>query len=296
MPQRHFQQAEEKIMKTLGYYNGKISPLQELMIPANDRCVYYGDGVYDAAYGRCGNIFAADEHIERFMNSCRMLSITPGFSNSELKAVLYRLVDEAEADDFCLYWQMSRATAMRKHSFPDESKPNLLITIRPHEMLDVSKKRLSLHSVEDNRYFYCNIKTINLIPNVFAAEAAKRAGCDEAVFVRNGYVTEGSHSNIAIIKDGKFITAPLTNLILPGTTRAHYIAICNSFGIPVLEKAFTLSELEQADEVMVMASSIHGAACSSVNGKPIGGKAPDIYKAISSEYRKKFISETERRM
>ena len=96
-------------MKTLGYYNGKISPLQELMIPANDRCVYYGDGVYDAAYGRCGNIFAADEHIERFMNSCRMLSITPGFSNSELKAVLYRLVEEAEADFvLCLYNPASR--------------------------------------------------------------------------------------------------------------------------------------------------------------------------------------------
>lgn len=282
------------MMKTLGYYNGKISPLDELMIPANDRCVYYGDGVYDAAYGRCGNIFAADEHIDRFMNSCRMLKIEPDIGKMELKELFYRLIDEAEATEFCLYWQMSRATAMRKHSFPG-GKPNLLITLRPHEMLDVSAKRLALHSVEDNRYFYCNIKTINLIPNVLAAEAAKQAGCDEAVFVRNGYVTEGSHSNIAIIKDGQFITAPLTNLILPGTTRAHYIEICRGFGIPVKERSFTLAELEDADEVMVMASSIHGAACKSINGRDIGGRAPEIYARISGAYRQKFISETEKR-
>ncbi len=280
-------------MKTVGYYNGRISTLDELMIPANDRSTYYGDGVYDATYGRNKVIFAIDEHIARFYNSCRMLKITPNIDKDELKALFYSLVEKLDSDEFCLYWHMTRGTALRAHTFPEGVSPNLLITVRPHHMLDTASKRFKLFSLEDNRYYFCNIKTINLIPTVLAAEAAKEAGCDEAVFVRNGYVTECSHSNIAILSEGKFITHPLTNLILPGITRAHYIDICQKNGIEVVEKAFTFDELLSADEIMVLSSSLHGVAVSHINGIPCGGAAGKLYERIRSAYREKFLSETE---
>lgn len=280
-------------MINIGYYNGQIAPLEELMIPANDRSNYFGDGVYDAAYGRNRVIFALDEHIHRFYNSCWMLRIQPEQTAEELKSIFFSLVDRLDSDEFCLYWQMTRGTALRTHAFPGSAKPNLLITLRPHHMLDASTKRFTLHSVEDNRYFFCNIKTINLIPNVLANQEAKEAGCDEAVFVRNGYVTEGSHSNIAMIKDGVFCTAPLTNLILPGITRAHTLEICRRAGIPVSERSFSLKEAYQADELVVMASSLHCVAVEALNGVPVGGKAPDLYRVIQKAYREKFLRETE---
>ena len=280
-------------MINVGYYNGTIAPLEELTIPANDRSNYYGDGVYEAAYGRNGKLFALDEHITRFFNSCRMLKIEPNITPEALRELFYSLVKLCDANDVVLYWQMTRGTALRAHAFPKDVTPNLLATVRPHVLLDTAAKRFKLLTVEDNRYYFCNIKTINLLPNVLANQAAKEAGCDEAVFVRNGYITEGSHSNVAILKDGAFITAPLTNLILPGVTRSHCIEICKANGIPVYERSFSLAELLEADEIIVMASSLQGVAASHINGKEAGGKDPATYEIIRAAYRERFLAETQ---
>lgn len=280
-------------MQTIGYYNGTIAPLEELMIPANDRSTYYADGVYDATYGRNHKIFALDDHIDRFYRSLAMIRIEPNLTKDELKALLTSLVEKLDSDEFCLYWHMTRGTALRSHAFPKDVMPNLLVTVRPHKMFDTASCRYKLWSVEDNRYYFCHIKTINLLPNVLANQTAKDHGCDEAIFIRNGFVTEGSHSNMAILKDGKFITAPLTNLILPGITRRHAIAICREKGIEVEERAFSYDELMNADEVIMMASSVHGAAISEIDGKAVGGKDPVTYEIIRSAMRQKFLSETE---
>lgn len=281
-------------MKNVAYYNGRISELSELMIPANDRAVYFGDGVYDATYTVGRVIFALCEHIERFMNSCRMIGIDPQITSEQLEKVLYMLVDLADEEDNCVYWQASRSTAMRAHVFPDECKTNLLITVRPHKLMDTSK-RLKLITTEDNRYYLCNIKTINLLPNVLASEKAKSQGCTEAVFVRDGYVTECSHSNISILKDGVFITAPLNNLILPGITRKHLIEICRELSIPVLERPFTVDELMNADEVIISSSSIHGASACEINGTAVGGKDRETYERIRLAYKDKLVRETRER-
>ena len=274
-------------MQTIGYYNGVIAPLEELMIPANDRSNYYADGVYDAAYGRNHKIFALDEHIDRFFKSLSMIRIEPNLSKSELKALLESLVQKLDSDEFCLYWHMTRGTALRSHAFLKDVTPNLLVTVRPHKMFDTASRRDKRWSVEDNRSFCCNVKTISLLPNVLANQTAKDHGCDEAIFVRNGYITEGSHSNMAILKDGRFITAPLTNLILPGITRMHTIELCRELSIPVEERAFSFDELMDADEIMMMASSVHGAAISEVNGIPVGGKDSETYEKIRAAYREK---------
>ena len=285
---------ESVIMKNVAYYNGRIAPLEELMIPANDRAVYFGDGVYDATYAVGRVIFAVDEHIERFMNSCRMLMIDPQITREELKKTLYMLVDLADDDDTCIYWQASRATAPRAHVFPEEPKTNLLVTVRPFKLADTTK-RMKLITTEDNRYYLCNIKTINLLPNVLASEKAKRAGCNEAVFIRDGYVTECSHCNISILKNGVFKTAPLNNLILPGITRAHIIALCKELSIPVVEEAFTKEELMDADEVIISSSSVHGAAACEIDGIAVGGKDTETFEKIRLAYRDKLLRETRSR-
>ena len=126
----HTDVKESVIMKNVAYYNGRIAPLEELMIPANDRAVYFGDGVYDATYAVGRVIFAVDEHIERFMNSCRMLMIDPQITREELKKTLYMLVDLADDDDTCIYWQLRRRINWCRQNVVTKQRRSIGITSR----------------------------------------------------------------------------------------------------------------------------------------------------------------------
>lgn len=280
------------IMENLGYYNGKIGLLEEMMVPMNDRVCYFGDGVYDATYAVNHIPFALMDHIDRFYNSAAMIRIPIEMSKEEMAALLTDLVKKVDSNEAMLYWQITRGTGPRNHSFNGAPmKPNFWVTVRHNPMKDIHKK-YKLMTVEDNRYFFCNIKTLNLLPNVLAFQQAVEAGCDEAVFHRGEMVTECAHSNIIILKDGVFRTAPLSNLILPGITRKHLIAICKEIGIPVLEEAFTIAQMMDADEVIYTSS---GALCnpvSEVDGKPVGGKAPELLKKLQDTYLARFRKET----
>jgi D-alanine transaminase len=125
-----------------------------------------------------------------------------------------------------------------------------------------------------------------------ASQRAKEAGCNETVFHRNGRVTECAHSNVHIIKDGVFKTAPTDNLILPGIARKHIIKACNKLGIPVSETPFTLDELMDADEIMVSSAGCLCLAAEEIEGKPVGGKAPELLKSIQDEVLREFLEET----
>ena len=239
-------------MKTLGYYNGKFGPLEEMTVPMNDRACYFGDGVYEATLARNGKIFALKEHLDRFFNSA----------------------------------------GIRQHQFPEKgTKPNLWIFMKPGKPAD-SSKRLKLTDVEDTRFLHCNIKTLNLLVNVMAAEKAESMGCGECVFHRGDVVTECAHSNVSIIKDGIFKTHPTDHYILPGITRMHIIQICKDNGIPVDETPFTMAELMDADEIIVSSSTKFCSPACEMNGTPIGGKAPELVKLIQEKYMEKFENET----
>ena len=150
--------------------------------------------------------------------------------------------------------------------------------------------------MEDTRFFFFFVKTLNLIPSVLAAEATKQAGCDESVFYRvrgeQKIVTECAHSNVSMLKDGKFITAPLSNLILPGITRKHLIEICKELSIPVEEKEYTLSELFDADEIIVSSSGSLGIGVYEMDGKPVGGKDEALLKKIQDAYQERLAKAT----
>ncbi len=185
-----------------------------------------------------------------------------------------------------VYWQVTRGTAPRNHAFPS-GKSNLWVMIVPEEK-DLRPADVSLITVEDTRFFHCNTKTLNLLPNVIAAQRAKEADCYESVFVRDGYVTECAHSNVHILKDGTFITHPADNLILPGIARKHLLMACERLGVPAEERAFTKQELMDADEVIVSSSSTPGVAVSSIDGKPVGGKARELFERIRNSAADEF--------
>ena len=279
-------------MKVLGYYNGVCGPLEEMTVPMNDRACYFGDGVYEAAMARNGVIFGLDEHMDRLFNSAGLLDIQIPYTKKELADILYDLLGKMDDSEIFIYWQISRGTAMRKHEFPEAGvTANLWITMKPGSCKEPDSS-LKLITVEDTRFFHCNIKTLNLLPNVMASQKAVAAGCDEVVFHRGDNVTECAHSNVSILKDGVFKTHPTDHFILPGITRMHLIQECKKLLIPVDETPFTLEELFDADEIIVSSTSKLCSAACELNGKPVGGKDTPLHQKLQESYYNRYLETT----
>lgn len=279
-------------MKTLGYYNGRFDELERMQIPMNDRVCFFGDGVYDAGPCHSYHIFALDEHVDRFFANAAALRIQMPYTKEELKDLLRNLVKKLDTGDQFVYYQVTRGTGIRNHEFT-EGPGNLWVMLKPAPIPSL-KEKIRLITVEDTRFFHCNIKTLNLIPNVMASQKAKEEGCQEAVFHRGDRVTECAHSNCHILKGGRLITAPTDNLILPGIARAHLIRMCEQMDIPVEERPFTVAEMMDADEVLVSSSSKFCLSASEIDGIPVGGKAPALLEKIQSALEEEFLKETER--
>ncbi|MBO7254181.1 MAG: aminotransferase class IV [Clostridia bacterium] len=276
-------------MQNIGYYNGKIGLIEDMVIPMNDRAVYFGDGIYDATCCKNGVVFLAEEHIDRFFNNALLIDIVPDFTKKELYDLLHDLLKKVDADECFAYWQISRGTAKRNHIYPADVKPNLLITISPAPIRDIYKQ-IKVITSEDLRFLMCNIKTIDLLPTVIAAQKAEEAGAEECIFHRGNRVTECSHSNVHILKNGKLKTAPTDQYILPGIARAHIIKACKKLSIPVDETPFTLDELKDADEILISSSSKFCISANNLNGEQVGGKAPRLLKAIQDEVFDEFYT------
>lgn len=280
-------------MKNLGYYNGKYDEMENMSIPMSDRVCFFGDGIYDATYSRNYKIFALNDHLDRFYNSARLTEIELPYTKEEMAKLLYEMLEKMDTGENFVYFQATRGSnAIRNHVFPEDgSKANIWINIYPREIVDTYKK-VRLMTMEDTRFFHCNIKTLNLLPAVIASQRAKEKGCTETVLHRNGRVTECAHSNVHIIKDGCFITAPTDNLILPGIARKHIIAACNRLGIPVKEEAYSLDTLRGADEIMISSAGSLCIAAEELDEITVGGKAPEILKKIQDEVLREFMEET----
>lgn len=260
-------------MKNLGYYNGEIGTIEELKVPMTDRGLYFGDGIYDAAYSRNHIIYALDEHIDRFYRNLARLELNLPMSKAQLRDLLCDLLHRVDDGEQFVYWQATRGSALREHVYPENGcgTANLMVMLRPVKIRDKNAP-MRLISAEDKRYLYCDIKTLSLLPSVLSAQKAKAAGADECVMHRDGRVTECSHSNISMLKDGIFITPPTDCYILPGVGRAHLLAACRALGIPTEERPFTMDELREADELIVSSAGLLCCRAIELDGAIVGQK------------------------
>lgn len=286
-------------MQTLAYYNGKISEIDEMMIPLTDRGNYFGDGVYDATVVRNYRIFGVDEHIERFFNSMAAVEIQPPFTRDELKNLLQELVEKLAPTSHLVYWQITRGSALRAHQYPVASAPNLTVTVMPNPVTrELQMRNHAIRTEEDIRFYMANVKTLNLLPNVLAFERAVQAGVDETVFYRKladgqTRVTEAAHSNIHIILDGALVTAPADNLILGGIARKHLLAAAHELNLPVVERAYTLAELQRADEIILSSSGLFAGRVTEIDGVPAGGRAPELFLPLQERVIDEWFALTE---
>ena len=268
-------------MQNLGYYNGKIGTLDELTVPFNDRVHFFGDGVYEATFTRNHKVFALEEHIDRFWRSAAMVDIKLPMEKAEMAALIRDLVNKVDAPEQQVYFQISRGTQARNHTYPEDMVGNFWVVLKPMAIKDIGTE-VGAITREDIRFHQCHIKTLNLLPAVMYSQEASRAGVYETILYRTpDRVTECSHSNVHIInQDGVFQTAPTDNLILPGIARAHLLTACRELGIPVSETPFTLEEMMNAKEVLISSSSAPGLRCVEIDGKPVGRQAPELVAAL----------------
>ncbi len=282
-------------MREIAWYNGTVTTVKEARIPADDRAFYFGDGIYDVATVRNKVCFGLEDHLNRFFDNAKLLRLNLQQTKDEVRAICLELLGMLDDDipEAVLYFQASRGTAPRNHAFPENVPANLYFTLKPTTFKKFGTEVCAITG-EDIRFYMCNIKTLNLLPNVLGQQEAKEKGCYEIIFHRGDRVTEGSHSGVSIVKNGTFITPPTDNLILPSITRKHYLAICEKIGIPVEIRPFTVEELFDADEIIIMSTTAMMSRCTKLDGKAVGGKDEATLQKIADAYRDMILAETEK--
>lgn len=278
-------------MVTKAYFNGEIGNLDEMVIPLSDRSVFFGDAVYDAVLVLGGKPFALDLHLDRLYRSCALTDIAFSMPREQLCREIDRLLAAAEGQAHLLYLQVTRGAAPRKHEYPEDAVPNLIMFVKPIVLMPKDKK-VKLMSMQDVRFEYCHIKTTNLLPNVFASEQAKRAGADEVLWHRNGIVTEAAHSSILIIRNGAVIMPPLDHLVLPGITRRIIHDLCDANGIKVEIRTFDTDEVMQADEVILCSTTKNVLYVDDIDGIVVGGKDPALAQRLQQLFLDRVCCQT----
>lgn len=240
------------------YCNGQFIPKKDVKLSPDDRGFLFADGAYEVIRSYGGRLFKVEDHLKRLARSLNELRIAaPSLTN--LMTVTEQLIqrNNLENGDATLYIQVTRGVAPRKHAFPYEgTPPTVYVTASPFQPLHEEwEQGIIITLVPDIRWGRCDIKSVALLPNVLASQQAKERGATEAVFVRDGVITEGSHTNFCAVFDGQLITHPANNHILAGITRDVVLDLCFNLGIPCSESPILERELQKASELMVLGTT-----------------------------------------
>ena len=259
------------------YYNGEFKPREEIRISPDDRGFLFGDGAYEVICAYNGKLFKAREHYDRLVRSLNELKI-PLPDMAALSRVPETLLHEngLDVDWAVVYFQITRGAAPRSHPFPDENTPITVYAFAapfdpPEEELEAGVRVVQ---VPDNRWLRCDIKSVNLLPNVLAAQAAKENGARDVLFVRDGAVTEGSYTSFGAVFDGTVVTYPDSHYILPGITRSAVLDLCAQLDIPVAKYPVQADEVYRADECMLWGTTTQVMPIVQVDDVTIGDGRP----------------------
>ncbi|MCM3708838.1 MULTISPECIES: D-amino-acid transaminase [Cytobacillus] len=256
--------------------NGDLIERSEAKVDIEDRGYQFGDGVYEVIRIYNGKMFTGDEHLERLLESGRKIELNIPYSKDELKQMLIEMIERNNLEQGIVYMQFSRGTSPRNHAYPSAEVSPVLTAYTRETTRPISSMRNGVKAIliEDIRWLRCDIKSLNLLGNIMAKQKAAQSGCFEAIQHRGDIVTEGSSSNIGIVKDGTLYTHPATNLILNGITRRKINEICRENGITLEETAFTKEDLLAADEVFMSSTSAEVTPIIEIEGKLIGNGSP----------------------
>lgn len=268
------------------YLDGGYLPLQEARIPVMDRGFLFGDGVYEMipVYGE--RTFRLDQHLIRLARSLEAIDIPNPHAPDEWKSIIKELLDRNKFSDHrSVYIEVTRGVGDRDHLYDSEELvPTVFMLCRPIISRDYSTG-VGAITHEDIRWDYCHIKAVSLLPAVLLKKRASRAGCYEAILIRDGLVTEGASSNVFVVRNGVARTPPRGNDLLSGITRDLIVELLNSAGLECEEKAIPDHELRSADEIWITSSTTEIAPVVRLDGKNVGNGTPGpLWKRVRKLY------------
>ncbi len=258
------------------FLNGDFLAADQAKVSVFDRGFLLGDGVYEVIPVYAGHCFQLAGHFQRLQNSLDGVKMTNPYSIAQWQSLCEELVARNGGGDQALYLQVTRGVAPRDHVFPDNTTPTVFAMSNPMQPVPEKYKQqgISAITVLDTRWQKCHIKAITLLPNSLLKQQAKEAGADEALLIRDGYLTEGSASNAYAVIDEVIYTAPKDEKVLPGITRDVVLAIAKKAGMPLVEEAVAESSLASADELWVSSSTKEVLPITQLNGVPVGQGVP----------------------
>ena len=272
----------------LAMVDEKLVPMESLDPIYCDRGLYFGDGVYEVLRSYNGKIFALDEHMERFAASMAAIRIT-GIDISVVRRRVVQAFEAAGLANAKVYFHVTRGSAPRNHSWAPGMKTNFFLTISEAPDSSEEKARgIAVCTHPDWRWKRCDIKSLNLLPNVLARQDAADRGCDEAILVDEaGLITEGAGSAFFAIIDDALHTAPLAANILPSITRHFMVKAATNLGMGIEEKCLTPAEAAAADELFIAVTTKDVVPVVKFDGTPIGQGVPGRWvKALMTEFQK----------
>jgi D-alanine transaminase len=264
----------------IAYVNGRYVPLAQASVSIDDRAFTFGDGVYEVCEVRGGALIEETRHLARLARSLAAVRIARPMDEEALQFVIREIVRRNRVRDGLLYLQVSRGAARRDHGFPtDGVRPGLVVVARSldpavHEARAAAG--VAVVTLPDQRWARPDIKSLQLLPNVLAKQAAHEANAFEAWFVdRAGFVTEGASTNAWIVTpEGALVTRQADEAILHGVTRAALIDVARKLGLSLEERPFTPQEALGAREAFVSSATTIALPVVSIDGQAIGGGRP----------------------
>ena len=278
-------------MSRIAYVNGRYVPLASASVNVEDRGYQFSDGVYEVCEIKGGRLVDERRHMERLQRSLTELRIAMPMTPKALGVVLHEVVRRNRVRWGIVYLQITRGVARRDHAFPPPgTAPSIVVTARNLNFDSAEKlaaEGVAVVTVPDNRWARVDIKSVALLPNVLAKQAAREQGAREAWFVdAEGRVTEGSSSNAWIVtRDGKVVTRQADHAILRGITRTVVLDVMKAQGLKLEERPFTVEEALAAREAFLTSASQIVIPVVRIDGRPIGNGAPGL---IATALRRDF--------
>ncbi len=263
-------------MPNIGYLNGQFMPLEQVRVSAEDRGYQFGDGVYEVIRTYQGCPFGLEEHVARLQRSASEIQVALPMNTKEWESAIHEGIQQSGYQDSKVYIQVTRGTAARNHQFPSSLAPTVLMTIREMPARDLAHqaKGVRVITLPDIRWGRCDIKSLNLLPNVLAKQQATEAGAFEAIFVRDGFVTEGASSNVMMVKNQILRTPELNQQVLAGVTLQCVMGLARDHGYEVEEGPISLEEFSAAEEVLLVGTTIEVLPVTQVDNCVVGNGLP----------------------
>ena len=275
-------------MSEIVYLNGEFMPLENARVPVLDRGFIFGDGVYEVIPVYSRRPFRLPEHLARFKRSHDAIRLDYPLTDAEWTRLVHDLIQRHGGDDQSIYLQVTRGVAKRDHAFPKDAVPTVFAMSSPLSTpsREAIENGVATVSAVDYRWQRCDIKSTSLLANCLLRQVAADSGAAEVVMFRDGFLTEGSSSNVFVVRNGTILAPPKDHRVLPGITYDVVLELANNNRLACEVRPVSEEEVRGADELWVTSSTKEVLAVTTLDGKAVGtGKPGPVFRRIHQLYQ-----------